>query len=178
MWNILHTIDELKKIEEKNEEIVNLIQFEPPEKNLFQYDEKYLKDAHNNINPYKWFYCFENDLRDKIRSVFKNESNWISKVSPKTQNEIKQRMEKELKAIITIRKSDELSYFTLGELKDLILSNWDDFEKEGMFRDKEFMNRILTELTPSRNILAHNNPLDELDVGRIESTLRFYGLHN
>jgi hypothetical protein len=178
MWKILHTVDELQKLEEKHEELVNLIQFDYPERNLFQYDEKYLKEAYHNINPYKWFYCFENDLRDKIRAVFKNETNWLQKVPEKTRTEIQNRMEKELKAIITIRKSDELSYFTLGELKDLILSNWDDFEREGMFRDKEFMNRVLTELTPSRNILAHNNPLDELDMQRIESTMKFYGLHN
>ncbi len=178
MWSIQHTIDALNKIEEKYDELVNVIQFDPPEKNLFQYDEKYLKEANNNINPYKWFYCFENDLRDKIREVYEGNSDWISKVPEKTRKDIETRMGKELKAIITLRKSDELAYFTLGELKDLILANWDDFAKEDIFREKEFMNRILTDLTPSRNMLAHNNPLDELDMQRVESTMRYYGLHN
>jgi len=178
MWNIQHAIDEIKKIEDQYDEISNLIQFDPPEKEFFQYDEKYLKEAYANLNPYKWFYCFENDLRDKIREVYQNNPNWLDKVPTGTKTEIENRMKKELKSIITLRKSDELSYFTLGELKDLILNNWDDFEKEGMFRDKEFINRILTDLSPSRNILAHNNPLDELDVGRIESTLRYYGRQN
>jgi len=178
MWNIQHAIVELNRVEKKYDEIKNLIQFDPPEKEFFQYDEKYLKEAHNNLNPYKWFYCFENDLREKIRVVYDKNSKWLDKVPTATKTEIENRMKKELKAIISVRKTDELAYFTLGELKDLILSNWSDFEKAGLFRDKEFINRILTDLSPSRNILAHNNPLDELDVGRIESTMRYYGTQN
>src|SRR3989338_3472645 len=110
MWNIVHTIDDLKKLEESTEEINNLIELNPVEGSIFQFDEKYLKEANDNVEPYKWLYCLENDLRDKIRTALIDEPKWIDDpLFSKLKQDVEDRKKSEAESRILLRDPDDLS---------------------------------------------------------------------
>lgn len=179
MWNIVHTIDALQKIEENNDEINNLIEFVPVERSLFQFDEKYLKEANDNQEPYKWIYCLENDLRDKIRTALGAEPNWINESAfSKIKKDIEDRKQSESEARILLREPDDLAYLTLGELKFIIVQKWDKFEELGIFREKKYIDRILTDINKARIVLAHNSQLQKLDLEQLMLNLQYYGKQN
>lgn len=176
MWNIVHTIDALKKIEENSDEINNLIEFSPVEGSIFQFDEKYLKEANDNLEPYSWLYCLENDLRDKIRTALADESNWFDDPAfTRLKTDVEGRKQSESEARILMRAPDDLMYLTLGELKQVITQKWQKFEDTGMFRDKRYVERILTDINKARIVVAHNSKLQKLDYDQLRLNLQYYG---
>lgn len=179
MWSITHSIEELKKIENDSEEINNLIEFSPIERSIFQFDEKYLKESNDNMESYKWIYCLENDLRDKIRTALYDEPNWIDEPSFATmKQDVEDRKKSESEAKILLRDPDNLTYLTLGELKQIVIQKWKKFEDSGIFRDKKYIDRILTDINKARIVLAHNSKLQKLDAEQLMINLQYYGQQN
>ncbi|MCE2507533.1 MAG: hypothetical protein J4F36_13920 [Nitrosopumilaceae archaeon] len=175
MWKIRHGINNLTNIEEKTEEINNLIEFSPSEDSILQFDEKYIKEANTNLEYYKILYCLENDLRDKIRNCLQDEPNWIDESTfANLKLEFEKRKKEEAKAKILMREDDVLTYLTLGELKEVVLKKWSKFEKNGVFRSKSYIDRILTDINKSRIIIAHNSKLEEIDREQLKLNLEYY----
>jgi len=175
MWNVVHSINELAKVEENFEEINNLVEFSPMESSLFQFDEKYIKEANDNLESYKWLYCLENDLRDKIRTALVDEPNWIDDAQfSRLKTDVEDRKRSESGARILLREPDDLMYLTLGELKQVVLQKWQKFEDNGIFRSKNYIDRILTDINKARIVIAHNAHLDKLDLDQLELNLHYY----
>lgn len=179
MWSITHSIDDLQKIENNSEEIHDLIEFSPVERSIFQFDEKYLKESNDNLESYKWIYCLENDLRDKIRTALQDEPNWIDDAAfSRMKLDVEDRKQKEADAKILLRDPDNLTYLTLGELKQIVIQKWQKFEDNGIFREKKYIDRILTDINKARIVLAHNSKLQKLDVEQLMINLQYYGQQN
>ena len=175
MWKISHNINNLISIEKNTEEINNLIEFSSSENSILQFDDKYIKEANDNLEYYKILYCLENDLRDKIRNCLQDEPSWIDEPSfSNLKIEFEKRKKEEAKAKILMRDDDVLTYLTLGELKDVILKKWDKFEENGVFRSKSYIDRILTDINKSRIIIAHNSKLAEIDMSQLKLNLEYY----
>jgi len=179
MWSITHSIEELQKIENDSEEINALIEFSPVERSIFQFDEKYLKESNDNLESYKWLYCLENDLRDKIRTALADEPNWIDDPSFATMKKnVEENKRKESEAKILLRDPDILTYLTLGELKEIVTRKWKKFEDNGIFREQRYIERILTDINKARIVLAHNSKLQKLDAEQLMLNLQYYGQQN
>jgi hypothetical protein len=68
------------------------------------------------------------------------------------------------------RGAQPIFYTDFGDLKSLIQSNWESFED--LFPDQSWIAARLDELEASRNIIAHNNLLDEREIGRVHLYLQ------
>ena len=67
------------------------------------------------------------------------------------------------------RGEAEIYYTDFGDLKDLIISNWEDFED--LLPDQHWISARLDELEASRNVIAHSNLLDQRELDRIKMYL-------
>ena len=124
-----------------------------------------LSDAREMSEYYTLLYVLENTLRNLIRHVFKNESNWWkSKVNQAIRDSVKITMSKE--KYYENSRADELEYAHLDYLKQIIASNWNVFTLELNEGDKTNFQREIEKFTPSRHAIAHTTKLQGLDAKR------------
>jgi hypothetical protein len=134
--------------------------------------KKIIDEAQKMANEvYPRFYIFENSARNLILKIMENKYGdkwWDSKVS----NDIKKRVEDRLKNEKnnnwhSKRNVHKIFYTDFGDLKSIIINNWDDFKN--IFPRQDWITSRFSDLEPSRNTIAHNNPLQTDDIKRIET---------
>lgn len=114
--------------------------------------------------------CLENSTRNLIRARLEaaHGDNWWdqvktremdSKVNDRTRQEARNRWHQP-------RGRHPLNYLDFGDLKDLICNNWIYFRD--VFPDQNWVITRLTELERSRNVVAHNNVLEDIEISRIQ----------
>lgn len=169
-----------------NKEIPGLVNpplnYENSEVNEY-FPPKYIQKAENTVIPFKWLFVFENDFRDLCRAVLEKKINLYDNeeifgklhIKEDEAGQIKKRIKGEEASLSSAReKSDVLDFFTLPELKNLIVNNWEFFE-EDFPRGKKFVDSVINQLNRHRIMVAHFFELDELDIRDLENRLlRFY----
>jgi len=133
----------------------------------------YFKEATEMMESYRAIFCLENTIRDFLRSVFKNEKDWLTKrIDVDIRNDI-ERAKKEPYYAHKKRK-DDLDYATLGHLLKIIISkmNWKDILPRLNENDKNKFIATFERVLPSRNATAHCVVLDSSDRKLIESRVR------
>lgn len=119
------------------------------------------------------FYCFENAVRELVSSRLKERhgSDWWDKcVSAGIKKKVEGRKKKEFaNRWHDPRGSEPISYADFGDLSDIIITKWVDFED--FFPEQDWIRNRLNDLEESRNVIAHNNLLSERDIMRIKSHL-------
>jgi len=131
-------------------------------------------DAINTSQVYIAFFCFENSVRKLVSDRMIERQGvkwWESKVSTNIRRRVKDRMDKDQKnKWHAPRATNEISYCDFGDLSDIILTNWTEFED--LFPTQDWIKTRLGDLEPSRNALAHSNVLTDHDINRIDMFLR------
>lgn len=119
---------------------------------------------------YLAFFCLENSARELIveRLSERHGPDWWAKQATRAvQDRVKTRQDKEGKNRWHARRgASEIYYTDFGDLLSLIQNNWDDFAD--LFPDINWVVTRFTELEASRNIVAHNNLLDQRELERIK----------
>jgi hypothetical protein len=119
---------------------------------------------------YPKLYIFENSIRNVIVRMLqaKHGKDWWTKSVPKgVQNAVADRKAQEdKKPWHGKRGTHEIYYSNFGDLRDIITSNWTDFEP--IFLKQPWITQRLDELEPPRNIIAHNNPLSKQEENRVD----------
>ena len=64
------------------------------------------------------------------------------------------------------RGSRNIFYTNFGDLRDIIIDNWEIFQN--FFPDQHWIASRFKDLEISRNIIAHNNPLPKKEIDRIK----------
>jgi uncharacterized protein YdcH (DUF465 family) len=96
---------------------------------------------------------------------------WDTGTSSELRRKVQQRQDKEGSNRWHIRRGAQEIYYTdFGDLISVIRNNWGIFED--LFPDQNWVINRLTELEASRNIIAHNNNLDERELQRIRMYLQ------
>lgn len=130
-----------------------------------------VKDASKMANIYLKIYLFENSIRNLILSVLKGKygTNWWDKCVPTdTKKEVQKRISKENEnRWHGKRGADPIFYTEIGDLKSIISKNWADF-KGIIKKEQEWVKLKIEEIEFSRNVIAHNNPLSNDDIQRLE----------
>jgi hypothetical protein len=67
------------------------------------------------------------------------------------------------------RAIDEIAYTDFGDMANIMVANWENFED--VFPSQDWIKTRLSDLEQSRNALAHNNVLGDRDIGRIKMYL-------
>lgn len=141
---------------------------------------EYLFQADKTIEPFRWLFAFENDLRQQLREVLEERfpnDDWFDKIKlpEETRKEISKRVKNEQDSSSSSRiNSDELDFCTLPELKDIIVDNWELF-KENYPRGRRFIDNILRDINRYRITVAHFSRLSDSDKQSLKDKLiRFY----
>jgi hypothetical protein len=129
---------------------------------------KTITKAKEMAQVYIRLYVFENSIRNVIKMVMEKAHgrNWWDQVHPKIQERVADRKAKESKnPWHGKRGSHEIFYTLFSDLLSIIRNNWKKFED--LFPDQNWVITRIGEIEPSRNVIAHNNPLSGTDIERI-----------
>lgn len=132
------------------------------------------RSAMQALPAYLAFFCLENAVRELVneRLTENHGSNWWNtKASTDIKKRVAGRQAKEGKDRWHIKRGEHEIYYTdFGDLKLIIVNNWEDFDD--LFSDQNWVIARLDELEASRNIIAHSNALDERELTRLKLYLR------
>lgn len=140
-----------------------------------QFDASVRQEGAEMARHYEVFYALEKSIRalvsDTIETAEKTSSWWSSvRVPASIQQEVANRIQKELDAGVTRRSLDELDYTTFGELSVIISTNWDIFGS--LFSSKKAVEKVIASLNALRNPIAHCSPLAEDEQLRLQLAVR------
>jgi len=129
-----------------------------------------VKDAKNMAKLYPVFYILENSLRVVIKNHLENKYGhnwWETQVSDTIKDNVKNRKENESKQPWHGKRGrHDIFYSNFTDLRSIIQKNWGDFKD--LFPSQNWICQRLEDLEHPRNIIAHNNPLCNDDIKRIE----------
>ncbi|GAB3811075.1 Swt1 family HEPN domain-containing protein [Kribbella italica] len=132
------------------------------------------RSAVQALPAYLALFCLENSIRELVAERMQDSLGaewWDSGTSTELRKKVGGRQEKEGANRWHIRRGAQEIYYTdFGDLIAIIRRNWEAFED--LFPDQNWVINRLTELEASRNIVAHNNILDERELLRIRMYLQ------
>ncbi|OLC63412.1 hypothetical protein AUH73_02310 [archaeon 13_1_40CM_4_53_4] len=131
--------------------------------------KKIVEDAKRMAEVYAVVYVFENSVRNLISKVLETRGTdwWETNVGGKIKNKVKERIEKEQRnAWHGKRGAHPIFYADIDDLSSIIAANWADFRD--IFPDQPWVSGKIAEIEMSRNVIAHNNPLEEHDINRLK----------
>jgi hypothetical protein len=131
--------------------------------------KKIVEDAKRMAEVYSVVYIFENSVRNLIARVLETAGTdwWQSKVGAQTKKKVKDRVDKEQRnRFHGKRGAHPIFYADIDDLSSIIAANWGDFED--IFPDQQWVSGKIAEIEMSRNVIAHNNPLEEHDIARLK----------
>ncbi len=119
---------------------------------------------------YAQIYCFENSVRDVIRSRLEEKYNvdWWEKGVPQKVKEFSESRQKQAteNSWLEGNKNDRLGFIEFGHLASIIASNWDDFAD--LIPSQQWLSQRFGELEQARNYIAHNRLLLPSEFARLE----------
>lgn len=128
------------------------------------------EEANRMARIYPKFYVLENSIRNVIIRVMKANHGtawWSTRAPRQVQRRVGERRAKESEAPWHGRRgTHEIYYSDFGDLRDIISANWSDFDH--IFPNQAWITQRLEDLEPSRNIVAHHNPLSQKEERRLE----------
>lgn len=134
---------------------------------------KVLQDAKKMTDVYTTLYVFENSVREVISLVMTKKfgKEWWNKLTAekatKMRQDVKGRLKQESKnAWHGKRGSHPIHYTDISDLINIFDEYWSDFSP--FFPDKGWVQRRIKEISMSRNIVDHHNPLNENDQKRVQ----------
>jgi hypothetical protein len=121
---------------------------------------------------YPIMYIFENSVREVIQRVMTKAygGDWWTTNAPKdVRSKVQSRIQKEEKTPWHGRRGAHPIYYTdIDDLTHIVRArqNWPHFAP--VFPTQTWFTQRVEELAPSRNVVAHNNPLGQDDIKRLE----------
>jgi hypothetical protein len=133
------------------------------------------ENARQMAEVYPLIYMFENSVRNFIRlalnkafpSGWWNEQRMTTNVYRNAEN---RKSEEGKNLWHGSRSSNMLDYIDLDELENVLSKNTETFTPyfKGLPKDLEWLKVKIKEIYPSRNVIAHCNPLSKHDIRRVE----------
>lgn len=126
-------------------------------------------DTRNMIRAYATLRTLENELRlfihGRIKSVYGE--GWLEiRASHDVQESVRRARQKETDSFWqSVKPDSDVFYTDFKDLKSIISTNWDLFRS--VFVDQAMVFKKLEELELSRNIIAHNRVLTEIELERL-----------
>lgn len=140
---------------------------------------KILEDAKKTAEIYPLIYVFENSVRNFIRKTMDKvfPSGWWneSRVTTDVFRKANSRKEEEGKNLWHgSRSQNMLDYVDLDELEKVISINTNTLTPyfKGLPKELDWLKMKIKEIYPSRNVIAHCNPLSDHDIKRVQVICR------
>lgn len=136
--------------------------------------ESVVMDAKKMLGVYPYLYLFENSVRYLILRTMNEKYGvnwWKMKVSRPAQMKAEERAQREGKNRWHGKRGQHpIFYVDIDDLRTIISSNNSDFQSRfpAVKRPLEWIQQRLEEIEISRNVVAHNNPLNDDDIDRVK----------
>ena len=133
--------------------------------------DEFINEANENTEIYPYIYVLENSLRKLILGRFKDEKEWWN--NPKFVHKDIQDYAKKIQEVekkykwMDKRGSHPIYYINLEHLFKIIEKNWTHFKKT--FDDLGHLRTWIAEITPIRNLVAHNIKTKTIERNDIKS---------
>jgi hypothetical protein len=139
-----------------------------------EFSQQIQDDAEKMSRLYVAFFCFENSAREFIGQRLRDahgENWWATRVPQALRNKVENRKEQEQRnKWHQPRGRSNINYTDFGDMPGIILNSWDDFVD--LFDTQEWVKSRFGDLEKSRNVIAHNNVLEEAEIDRIRLYLQ------
>lgn len=115
------------------------------------------------------FFCVENSAREMITQRLSERygAAWWDKVPQKIRERVESlKSSEELHRYHTPRSSELIGYTTFGQLEQIVIANWADFED--LIPDQAWLKSRFSDMERSRNIIMHTGILAEFEIDRLE----------
>jgi hypothetical protein len=123
---------------------------------------------------YALLFCFENSVRELVSQRLNEKYGadwWNLKVNGTIKKKVSfRKKEDEKNRWHGPRAKIDIAYANFGDLNDIIVENYADFED--LFPDPDWVQAKIGDLERSRNVIAHNNVLSEADIERIRMYIK------
>lgn len=123
---------------------------------------------------YVAFFCFENSVRELVAQKLRDAHGddwWQTCVPPNTRSKVENRKQQEAKnKWHQPRSRSNINYTDFGDMPGIILKNWAEFED--LFDSHEWVKARFGDMEKSRNVIAHNNVLEDPELDRIRLYLQ------
>lgn len=135
-----------------------------------------INDAKRMSDVYPYFYVFENSVRYFIMTTLEDEYGkdwWVKRVNNTINRASMKRRDDEKEIPWHGKRGKHLIFYT--DIKDLLTIIRND---EKLFRPKlpegrvDWLTNLIWLIRKSRNIIAHNNPLNQRDINRVKINLQ------
>ena len=123
---------------------------------------------------YVAFFCFENSVRELVAQKLRDAHGdgwWDSRVPGAIRGKVEARKKQEEKnRWHQPRSRANINYTDFGDMPGIILNNWAEFED--LFDSQDWVKTRFGDMEKSRNVIAHNNVLEEQEIERIRLYLQ------
>jgi len=175
VFNALLTQDSFISLEKEGISTSSSKGFSPISRVIEQdFNPKIWYDATKMSSVYTALYCIENTIRTFIveRMSERHGIDWWETKVPKgiKQTVINLKNKEEKNKYHSNRSNNEIGYTMLGNLGQIIISNWNDFSD--IIPDQAWLTSRMNDLEMSRNIIMHTGILPTVEIERIESIVR------
>lgn len=137
-------------------------------------DEGHVKISKKMASVYVAITSFENMVRDFIAKTLSEENGedwWEKCVSDSIRKKAESRRKEEEKIKWHQQRGDRLlNYTEMGDLNNIILQNWSQFED--YLISLEWARQIINTLERSRNVIMHGGELGNRDIERVGTNIR------
>lgn len=130
-------------------------------------------DAEKMARLYVAFFCFENSVRELVAQKLRDSHGdaWWMRVPQNIRKKVDDRKALEEKSKWhQPRSRSEINYTDFGDMPGIIVNNWVDFQD--LFDSQEWVKSRFADLEKSRNVIAHNNVLEDKEIERIRLYLQ------
>jgi len=177
VFRALLTLDSLQRLEDKGvylrESHRRLGRF-LSELSFAEFSASIQDGAERMSRIYVAFFCFENSAREFVAQRLRDKHRdgwWDTRVPTNIRGKVASRKDAEAKnKWHQPRSRTNINYADFGDMPGIILSNWQDFED--IFDSQEWVKTRFADLEKSRNVIAHNNVLEDAEVERIRLYLQ------
>jgi HEPN superfamily Swt1-like protein len=142
-----------------------------------EFSQQILDGAEKMSRLYVAFFCFENSAREFISQRMRDahgDTWWDTTVPANIKSKVANRREEESRNLWHAPRSREnIAYMDFGDMPGIILNNWADFED--VFEGQEWVKTRFGDMEKSRNVIAHNNVLEDREIDRIRLYLQDWG---
>lgn len=118
---------------------------------------------------YPLVYVFENSVREVIKLLMAKafgDDWWEKKVADSVRRKTQGRIDDEEHNAWHGRRGSHPVYYTnIGDLAKIVVANWPQFEQ--ILPNQGWFTSRINEIELSRNVLEHNNPLQNRDLQRL-----------
>ncbi len=175
VFNGLLVYDSFESLEKEGISISNAGDFSPVSRVVeADFSPKIWNQAMDMSSVYQALFCIENTLRNFIVERMSERHGldwWNKKIPKKIKDDVEKLKLKEIKnRFFSSRSESEIGYTMLGNLGQIIINNWEDFND--IIPSQAWLTSRMDDLEMARNIVMHTGVLPQVEIERITSIVR------